>query len=77
MNNKTNNTIKMSENAKRRVKNKSVAELQISAEQLLLEAYERKEQPLQIPHQKIVDLEEVSLKKIIKKLPVFFSRLTL
>lgn len=50
----------MSENSKRRVKNKAVAELQISAEQLLLEAYERKEQPLPIPQQNIVDQEEVS-----------------
>lgn len=55
----------MSENARRRVKNKAVAELQISAEQLLLEAYERKEQPLRVPQQDIVDLEEVCFLALI------------
>lgn len=51
----------MSDNIRRRVKNKAVAELQISAEQLLLEAFERKEQPLKVPQQDIVDLEEVCI----------------
>lgn len=51
----------MSENSRYKVKNKAVAELQISAEQILLEAYERKEQPLVIPEQKITDLEEVCI----------------
>lgn len=41
------------------VKNKSVADLQISAEQILLEAFERKDQPLQAPKQNIADLEEL------------------
>lgn len=49
----------MSENSRFKVKNKAVAELQISAEQIILEANERKEQPLVIPEQKITDLEEV------------------
>lgn len=42
-----------------RIKNKAVADLQISAEQILLEAYERKEQPLKAPKQSITDEEEL------------------
>ncbi|QNQ00848.1 YALIA101S02e04214g1_1 [Yarrowia lipolytica] len=42
-----------------RVKNKAPAALQISAEQILLEAYERKETPLQQTEQ-IADLEELA-----------------
>jgi crooked neck len=42
-----------------KVKNKAVAPLQITAEQILLEAFERKEEPLKVPKQKITDLEEL------------------
>lgn len=49
----------MADNNTRKVKNKAVAQLQISAEQILLEAYERKEEPLKVPLQKFTDLEEV------------------
>lgn len=42
-----------------KVKNKAVAPLQISAEQILLEAFERKEQPLQVATQQITDVEEL------------------
>lgn len=42
-----------------RVKNKAVADLQISAEQILLEAFERKEDPLKVPQAKIADVEEL------------------
>lgn len=49
----------MSDTNIRRVKNKAVAELQISAEQILLEAFERKEEPLKQPLQKFADLEEL------------------
>lgn len=41
------------------VKNKAVAPLQISAEQILLEAFERKDEPLKAPKQSIADLEEL------------------
>lgn len=47
----------MEENVK--VKNKAVAPLQISAEQILLEAYERRDAPLKAPEQSITDLEEL------------------
>lgn len=49
----------MAESNTRQVKNKAVAQLQISAEQILLEAFERKEEPLKVPLQKFTDLEEV------------------
>lgn len=52
----------MADNNTRKVKNKAVAQLQISAEQILLEAYERKEEPLKVPLQKFTDLEEVGSK---------------
>jgi crooked neck len=42
-----------------KVKNKAVAPLQISAEQILLEAFERKEQPLKAGTQQITDVEEL------------------
>ncbi|KAK9478331.1 hypothetical protein V1514DRAFT_331648 [Lipomyces japonicus] len=42
-----------------RVKNKAAAPLQISAEQILREAYERREPSLQVPKQRIADLEEL------------------
>ncbi|CAN6674618.1 pre-mRNA-splicing factor Clf1p [Trichomonascus vanleenenianus] len=42
-----------------KVKNKAVAPLQISAEQILLEAYERREQTIKAPQQKILDSEEL------------------
>lgn len=42
-----------------KVKNKAVAPLQISAEQILLEAFERKEQPLKTESQNITDVEEL------------------
>lgn len=41
------------------MKNKAVAPLQISAEQILLEAFERKEEPLRVEKQTVVDLEEL------------------
>ncbi len=41
------------------IKNKQVSTLQITAEQLLQEALERKEQPLVVPEQNIADLEEL------------------
>jgi crooked neck len=43
-----------------RVKNKSAAPLQISAEQLLKEAVTRTEETVQAPTQKLEDLEELS-----------------
>ena len=42
-----------------RVKNKSAAPLQITAEQLLREAVERQEPTVQAPHQRLEDLEEL------------------
>ncbi|KAK9493218.1 hypothetical protein V1508DRAFT_416653 [Lipomyces doorenjongii] len=42
-----------------RVKNKAAAPLQITAEQILREAYEQREPSLQIPKQRIADLEEL------------------
>ena len=42
-----------------RVKNKSAAPLQISAEQLLREAVERQEPTTEAPHQRLEDLEEL------------------
>lgn len=49
----------MADTNTRKVKNKATAELQISAEQILLEAFERKETPLKAPLQKFTDLEEL------------------
>jgi hypothetical protein len=51
----------MADASTRKIKNKAVAQLQISAEQILLEAFERKEEPLKVPLQKFTDLEEVSI----------------
>ncbi|KAK9462080.1 uncharacterized protein V1516DRAFT_673692 [Lipomyces oligophaga] len=42
-----------------RVKNKAAASLQITAEQILREAYESREEALTIPKQRIADLEEL------------------
>ncbi|KAF5112854.1 hypothetical protein DV113_001262 [Geotrichum candidum] len=49
----------MADASTRKIKNKAVAQLQISAEQILLEAFERKEEPLKVPLQKFTDLEEL------------------
>ena len=52
----------MADASTRKIKNKAVAQLQISAEQILLEAIpKRKEEPLKVPLQKFTDLEEVSI----------------
>ncbi|KAK9474448.1 uncharacterized protein V1510DRAFT_447383 [Dipodascopsis tothii] len=42
-----------------RVKNKAAAPLQVSAEQILREAFERREPSLQVPKQRLADLEEL------------------
>ncbi|KAK9455174.1 hypothetical protein V1511DRAFT_458942 [Dipodascopsis uninucleata] len=49
----------MSDRGPPRVKNKAAAPLQISAEQILREAFERREPSLHIPKQRIADLEEL------------------
>ncbi|KAK9383180.1 uncharacterized protein V2V93DRAFT_364467 [Kockiozyma suomiensis] len=49
----------MDERGPPRVKNKAAAPLQISAEQILHEAYESRESALQVPKQRIADLEEL------------------
>lgn len=47
-------------------KNRTPAEFQISAEQILLEAYERKDEPLNKTNVKIADLEELHEPKDVK-----------
>ncbi|KAK9449901.1 uncharacterized protein V1518DRAFT_415018 [Limtongia smithiae] len=49
----------MDERGPPKVKNKAAAPLQITAEQILREAYERREPSLQVPKQRIADLEEL------------------
>ncbi|QSL64131.1 hypothetical protein MERGE_000286 [Pneumocystis wakefieldiae] len=49
----------MSERGPPRVKNKAPAPIQITAEQLLREAYERQEPALPPPKQRLIDLEEL------------------
>lgn len=49
----------MSNTENRQQRNKAPAELQITAEQILHESYERKESPVKAPNYKIEDLEEL------------------
>jgi len=49
------------------VKNKSPAEIQITAEQIILEAQERQEEEIQPPKQKITDAEELEEYKLRKR----------